>query len=372
MIEVSWLGSWSTHMSNFSSGLVNAGGGANTGNLNLAPVPASFYTGGNEPNVAANTLLNEKVANPFYLSNFAGLQSSNPAAYTLMSHSGTYTNTTTSLSNLVRPYGYLGGLKEVDPIGQSHFQELQITAVKHLSQGFLFTVAFQKNYQYDRDYFANAFDTQMSWEPTNSSLPSRLTVEGLYELPFGRNKKWANSGLMSAIFGGFRVNATYELNNGTLLEWGNLFYLGTPKASDIMLKHPVYNTNIATGVFNVQWLNPANVATAVANSDGSCTLSGSGFVTNAACQPNGYNLRVFPTRINGVRQQAINNVVANIQRSINIKDGVALELRLDAANLFNHQFLGTPNESVTNPQFGQITSTINNARFITIQGHIRF
>jgi hypothetical protein len=372
MVDVSWLGSWSTHMSNFSSGLVNAGGGANTGNINLAPVPASFYTGGNEPNIANNTLLNQQVANPFLLSNFAALQSTNPSAYTLMSHSGTYTNSTTSISNLVRPYGYLGGLKEVDPIGQSHFQELQITAVKHLSQGFLFTVAFQKNYQYDRDYFANPFDTAMSWEPSNTSLPSRLTVEGLYELPFGRNKKWANSGLMSAIFGGFRVNATYELNNGTLLEWGNLFYVGAIKASDIMLKHPVYNTNIATGVFNVQWLNPANVATATVNTDGSCSYTGTGFVTNPACQPNGYNLRAFPTRVNGVRQQPINNVMANIQRAINIKEGVALELRLDAANLFNHQFLGTPNETVTSSQFGQITSTINNARFLTIQGHIRF
>jgi hypothetical protein len=168
------------------------------------------------------------------------------------------------------------------------------------------------------------------------------------------------------------VNATYELNNGTLLEWGNLFYVGTIKASDIVLKHPVYNTNIATGVFNVQWLNPANVATATVGSDGSCTYSGSGFVTNPSCQPNGYNLRVFPTRVNGVRQQAINNVMANIQREINIKEGLALELRLDIANLFNHQFLGTPNETVTSSQFGQITSTQDNARFITIQAHIRF
>jgi hypothetical protein len=65
--------------------------------------------------------------------------------------------------------------------------------------------------------------------------------------------------------------------------------------------------------------------------------------------------------------------MANIQRAINLKEGVALELRLDAANLFNRQFLGTPNESVTSSQFGQITSTgPSNARFITIQGHIRF
>jgi hypothetical protein len=372
IVDVSWLGSWSSHMSNLSSGLVNAGGGANTKNQNLASVPASFFTGGNQPNVAGNALLNRKVANPFAIANFAGLQSSNPAAYNQMTHSGTFTNSTTSISNLVRPYAFMSGLSEQNPIGQSHFQELQITVVKHMSHGFDFTVAYQKNYQYDRDYYANPFDTAMSWEPSNTSLPYRLTGEVLYELPFGHDKMWAHSGLMSAVFRGFSVNATYELNPGQLLEWGNLFYVGNIKTSDIMLKHPVYNTNIATGVFNVQWLNPANVATATLNSDGSCTYAGSGFVTNSSCQPNGYNLRVFPTRVNGVRQQTINNAMASVKRAITIKEGVALELRLDAANVFNHQMLAAPNTTVTSSQFGQITSTQNNARFISIQGHIRF
>jgi Carboxypeptidase regulatory-like domain len=372
MVDVSWLGSWSSHMSNFSSGLVNAGGGANTQSQNLDSVPASFFAGGDEPNIASSKLLGTLVSNPFNIANFASLKGSNLAAYNEMLHSGIFTNSTTPLSNVVRPYGFMSGLSEENPIGQSHFQELQVTVIKHMSQGVDFTVAYQKNYQYDRDYFANPFDTAMSWEPSNTSLPSRLTAEAMYELPFGRGKEWANSGWTSAIFGGFRVNATYELNNGTLLEWGNLFYVGNIKASDIMLKHPVYNTNVASGTFNVQWLNPANVATATVNSDGSCSYSGTGFVNNSSCQPNGYNLRAFPTRVNGVRQQAIDNTNANVQRSFKIKEGVALELRFDAANVFNHQNLGTPNETVTSSQFGQITATQNNARFVDIQGHISF
>jgi Carboxypeptidase regulatory-like domain len=372
LVDVSWIGSWSSHMSNFSSGLVNAGGGNNTQNQNLAPVPASFFTGGTEPNIANNKLLATQVTNPFNIANYAALQSGNPAAYNQMSHSGTFTNATTAVSNLVRPYPFMSGLSEVNPIGQSHFQELLVTVTKRMSHGLDFSVAYQKNHQYDRDYFANAFDTAMSWEPSNTSLPYRLTAEALYELPFGRGKMWANSGLASEIFGGFRVNATYELNPGTLLEWGNLFYVGNINASDIMLKHPTYYTNVASGTAYVQWLNPADVATATVNSDGSCTYSGTGFVTNSSCQPNGYNLRAFPTRVNGVRQQTINNVMGNIQRVIPLKEGVSLELRLDAANVFNHQMLGTPNETVTNSQFGQISSTQDNARFIDIQGHITF
>jgi Carboxypeptidase regulatory-like domain len=376
MIEVGYIGSWSSHMSNISAGLVNAGGGANTNNQNLASVPASFFAGGNEPSVASNSILGQQVTNPFHLANFSALQSSNPAAYNQMSHSGTFTNPTTAISNLVRPYPFMGGLSEDNPIGQSHFQELQVLATQRMSHGFNLMAVFEKNYQYDRDYFANPFDTQMSWEPSNSSYPWRLTAEGVYELPFGRGKMWANSGWKSAAFGGFHLNGTYEFNPGPLLEFGNMFYVGNINASNILLKHPIYNQNIVSGVFNVQWLDPGNVVAAV-NTDGSCTYSGTGFVTNASCQPNGYNLRAFPTRVNGVRQQTIDTVQANVQRAFRIREGVSFEARFDVYDLFNHQILGVPNLSPTNSQFGLITSSAGangagNARWLDIQGHIRF
>jgi hypothetical protein len=201
-------------------------------------------------------------------------------------------------------------------------------------------------------------------------------VEGIYELPFGHDKLWANSGWKSAIFGGIRLNGTFEYDPGTLLEFGNMFYIGNINASNIRLKHPIYTTNIDSGVFNVQWLNPGNV-TATVNSNGSCTYTGTGFVTNPSCQPNGYNLRVFPTRVNGVRQQSINTTQANIQRNFRIKEGVTFQARFDVYDLFNRQLLGTPNESVTNSQFGFITSSLGsngsgNTRWIDIQGHISF
>jgi hypothetical protein len=186
----------------------------------------------------------------------------------------------------------------------------------------------------------------------------------------------ANSGWTSAIFGGFRLNATYELNPGTLIGWGNLFYVGSANASNIMLNHPAYNSNIATGVFNVQWLNPGN-ATATVNGDGSCSYTGTGFVTNASCQPNAYNQRVFPTRVNGVRTQTVDNVDANMQRNFKIREGVTFQARFDVYDLFNRQILGSPNTSVTNSQLGFITNSAGtngsgNTRWINIQGHISF
>jgi hypothetical protein len=190
-------------------------------------------------------------------------------------------------------------------------------------------------------------------------------------MPFGPGKTWANSGWKSAIFGGFRLNGTWEFSPGPLIEFGNMFYVGDIKASNILMPHPVYNTNVAAGVYNVQWLNPGS-ATATVNSDGSCTYSGTGFVTNPSCQPNGYNVRSFPTRVDGVRQMGVNIVMANVERSFKIREGINFQMRVDANNLFNHQTLAGPNTTVTGSQFGQITGTLENGRWIDIQGHIRF
>jgi len=372
MIEVGYLGSWSTKMSNFSAGLVNGGGGGNVGKLNLAPLPASLYASGNYTNLTSNSLLSTQVANPFNIANFAALQSGSPAAYNQMAHSGTFTAAKMPISTLIRPYAFMGGLSEVVPIGQSHFHELMVTVAKRMSHGFDLNLGFQKNYQYDRDFFNNPYDKAMSWEPTNSSYPWRLTVEGIYEMPFGKGKMWANSGWKSTIFGGFRVNGTWEFSPGPLIEFGNMFYVGDIKASNILMPKPVYNTNVAGGVYNVQWLNPGSLTATVNPADGTCSYSGTGFVTNASCLPNGYNVRSFPTRLNGVRQMGVNIAMANVERTFKIREGVNLQMRFDANNLFNHQTLAGPNTTVTSTQFGQVSGTLENARWIDIQGHIRF
>jgi hypothetical protein len=376
MVDVGWIGSWTTDVSSQSGGIGNQGGAPNVGNLNLAPTPASFFAGGNQPNVASNSLLSQQVPNPFNISNFSSLQTSNAAAYNQMSHAGQYTSSTISLGTLVRPYPYLGGLSEVRALGQSHFQELQVTVNKRMSNGLSLMVAYQQNYQYDRDYFANPYDTAMSWEPSNNSTPYRLTAEGVYELPFGRDKMWANSGWKSAIFGGFRVNGTYELEPGNLIQFSNSFYIGDIKSSDIQLKHPIYHTDIPNNSFYVQWFNPANVASTTF-SGGTCSYTGTGFVTNASCQPNGYNVRAFPTRVNGVRQQSIDTVQANVQRDIRIREGINFQLRFDTYNLFNRQVLAAPQTSMTNPQFGQVTNTAGAngsgyVRWFDIQAHLSF
>jgi hypothetical protein len=347
---------------------------------NLAYTPASFYAGGEQPNTVPNQVLNTQVTNPFALANYSSFAGTNPAAYSLMSLNSFFTQAKTSVGSLVKAYPQMTGLTINQALAQSHFQQVAVSVTHRYSSGLTLMGSAQFNFQNDRDYRANAFDPELSWEPSNNSLPVRATVEANWSLPFGKGRHWANSGWQSAIFGGFKLNGTYEAQNGLLVNFGNLFYVGNISAGQIKIKHPIYVNNLASGgSLYVQWLNPGNVtATSSVNSATgatTCTYTGNGFVTNSACQPTGYNLRVFPTRVSGVRQMGLNNADANVARDFHIVERLNFEASFSVFNLFNHIDLGAPNTSVTSNQFGWVTtdgSPGSVPRWVSIQGRFEF
>ena len=281
----------------------------------------------------------------------------------------------TSVGNLVRAYPQMGGFSEYEPLGSSHFQEFLFHVTHRWSQGFSLMGSFEVNDQHDADYFNNAYDALPSFEQSNNSVPTRLTVEEVWDLPFGRGNKWATKGWESAVFGGFKINSSYEAQPGQLVSFGNLFYIGTPSASQIKIKHPIYVDTLSStgGTAYIQWLNPGTVTDTVSN--GVCTYSGNGFVTDPSCQPNAYNQRVFPTHINGVRNMGMNNVNGNIARNFHIFERLNLETSLLVYNVFNHQGFAGANSTVTSSNFGRVTGDgfpQAGSRWLSIQGRIQF
>src|SRR6266702_2565502 len=342
-------------------------------NKNNAYTPQSLFTGGQQTNSATATMLGQLVPNPFYIGNFSGLAGSNPAAYSVVSHSSYYTSKTISVGNLVRAYPQMSGLTEREPLGSSNFQEVLFALTHRMSHGVSVTASFEVNDQHDEDFFWNPFDPLPSSEPSNGSEPTRFTMEEVWKLPFGKGNVWATSGWKNAVFGGFQIDSSYELQPGTLVGFNNLFYQGTANGSAIELASPVWNMPGPSASDYIQWLNPGN-ATATFSS-GTCSYSGTGFVTNSQCQPNQYNLRVFPTRINGVRNMGMNNVNGNVPRTFHLWENINLETTFLVYNVFNHQGFGSANATPTSASFGRVTGDgfpQAGARWIYLQGRIQF
>jgi hypothetical protein len=148
---------------------------------------------------------------------------------------------------------------------------------------------------------------------------------------------------LSYVVGGFQVAATYEWEPGSLLNWGNLFYYGTL-------------SDIGKGPHTLdEWFNTDN------------------FERVSSKMPASYQVRVFPTRVDGVRADMTNQWNTNIQREFKVKESVALQLRVDALNLQNRTQFGAPSVSPASTDFGRVTSQSNTTkRFIQVQARLRF
>jgi hypothetical protein len=175
--------------------------------------------------------------------------------------------------------------------------------------------------------------------------PHRLTASGIWELPFGRGKAFANwSGWRSQIVGGWQLQGMFQHQSGAPLSFGNVLFTGD--IHDIALP--------ADQRVPGRWFN-----------------TNAGFEKNSSLQLSS-NLRTFPSRLTGARGPGPDTFNLSLLKDFRISERVRLHLRGEFLNAFNRTFLALPNTDPTSTLFGQITGTTGVARTVWVVGKLRF
>ena len=336
--------------------------GAYSDKINLGQrvdyLPGQYWNTSSVRNDAIASNLNANVTNPFLLRNFASLQTSNPLIYQDMSTQGFYTSSTVQKNRLLRAFPHMNGLtNNTVPIGYTTDHEVQLNVEKRFSHGFNFNFGYTGMRLRSADFFANEFDRTPTERLSNNGRPYRIVATTIYELPFGKGRTlFANTGkVVNHLIGGWQTAVTYEFQPGPLLDFGNNYYYGD-----------IDNINTGTRTFD-KWFNTAGPACA----DDPTKVSG--FERCAARAPAAYQVRVFPTRIDGLRSDMTNQWNANVSKNVHITERVNFQMRLDALNLTNRSQMSGPNTDPLSTNFGKITSqTSATNRWVQIQGRITF
>lgn len=315
----------------------------------LDALPAQYWATGLVRNNALTNSLTANVSNPFYIGNFAALQTSNPALYNYMSQQSFYKSKTIQVNQLLRPYPQMNGLYEADdPLGKDRIKALEVDFSRRLTAGLNLNFSWSWLGAFDKMIFNNEFDPVPSWYPSNNARPQRLTLNGLYELPFGKGKPMLKSGIASAILGNWELAATWEYQSGDEISFPNIYYYGNMN-------------NLAAALTDVphtlaEWFD-VNAP----------------FEHNPANQPTSYSVRVFPQYINGVRGDKLLQTNANLHRNIRLFEKATFQLRLDVFNVFNRSQFSDPDTNPNDTTFGKVTAqTGSQNRFVQIQGRIQF
>ncbi|HYR41774.1 MAG TPA: carboxypeptidase regulatory-like domain-containing protein, partial [Terriglobia bacterium] len=195
----------------------------------------------------------------------------------------------------------------------------------------------------------NAFDLAAERGLSNFDQTHRLSLDYLFELPFGREKRFlANVPYLRGVFGNWQVSGNWSLASGlpyTARVLGSFTDVnrgtnGTLRANATGISADLSNPTVA------EWFNTGAFAVPAAGQFGNV----------------GRNTLRGPTT--SVFSMALNKVIP-------FSDGRSLELRAQASNVFNTaQFRGI-DTNLNSPSFGRITS-VGSMRRIQLVARFRF
>jgi hypothetical protein len=234
----------------------------------------------------------------------------------------------------------LGNVTVEDNHGNSSYNSLQAQYERRLTKGLQFLGAFTWSKTIDDacglDNCSPQLFSNFSIERARSNIdqPYRLVLSSLYELPFGRGKRFGTnwSRAVDWAVGGWQLNGIYTLQAGlpfSVTVDGNpgstrADLIGTPSVDPGNLAHYI---NIKPVAFSV----PAST----------------GGVFNAP----GTSGRDI------LRGPGSSNMDLAIFKNLQISERIRTELRLQAYNLTNTPHFANPNSDFSQGNFGQITGT---------------
>ncbi len=243
------------------------------------------------------------------------------------------------------------------PIGKQRYDAFQLKVSKRFAMGLSFLASYTAAKTLEQVSLLNAQDfnlndplsTRLVKQPADQiDIPRKLNFAGLYELPFGRGKKFANgiSRPLNYIIGGWEFNWNITYMKGWAVNYPNANQIAPGSAA---LSSPTIG----------QWFNTSlwNDATGK---------------RVASQEP--FTLRNFPLRFSDVRLPGYQNWDASVSKVFQIYERVNLQFRFEGVNALNHPWLtGIASVDVTNAQFGRLNPTQGNLpRFLKLGLSLRW
>ncbi len=239
---------------------------------------------------------------------------------------------TISAAELLAPFPQFSTVTLLgDSAGYSWYHSLQARGERRFSQGFTFQLAYTWSKLMDATEFLNESDPMPYEMIGNADRTHRLAMSGIWELPFGRNRRFGSRlpAAVDVFAGGWQLSGLVVRQSGPPLTfWDNLFFNGNLK--DVPLPKSERSVD--------RWFN-----------------TGAGFNRNPEQQPF-LNLRTFPWRLSGVRGDGRATWDFSALKKFRICEPLTLEFRADVYNAWNHPNFSQPDTSPNSSTFGQVFS----------------
>jgi hypothetical protein len=299
--------------------------------------------------IVGTNCLNDSVPNPVFVS---------------ASANGVLRSTSVSRAQSLLPFPQFTSITYASSLGGSSYNSLAIKLQKRFNKGLTMMATYTWASSWDNLWGASSSLTTSSTGPQNTNnlqserarsttgIPRRATINGTYELPFGRGRKYlASNRYLDLLVGGWNYSHVLIVQSGSPLSI-------TQTSSSTDAQYGTVRPNFAPG---------KSAETVCTKTSSTSILSVSDFVATGAYQY-GNVPRTLPCLGPGYFNSDI-----SVNKTFNIYERVKFQFRAEALNAFNTVELAAPANSIsTSTAFGQITSQIGFNRLIQMGGRLTF
>ncbi|HEV8132798.1 MAG TPA: TonB-dependent receptor, partial [Acidobacteriota bacterium] len=256
---------------------------------------------------------------------------------------------TTTAFNLLRPDAIFGDItNNLVQAGHYRSDALQVKVERRMlggrSAGGVMTWVLSYTYAkaYEQNHRLNNWNAQepLIYELDNTDKPQNLAFSGVWDLPFGRDRRFFNSNpLVNAIAGDWRFDWIFTYLSGYPVGWPNL-------------------QNVCG-----EWHAKPQTPDHWFNNDKSCYR-----------QFPSFTVRTIPDRFPDIRQPAVGpQLNAALEKTVHLSEQYRFQFRVESFNATNHPIRGNVDTGFTSPTFGQLPRNQNNfPRFFQIAGKFYF
>ncbi len=275
----------------------------------------------------------------------------------------------------LRPYKGYNSIRESQNVATSQYNALQVTWNRRFAQGVMFGLSYTYSRSYDngsqyRDILPNTYYAGNMWALSTFDVTHMMTINYLYELPFGRGKKFGkdwNKGV-DLLLGGWQLSGITQLQTGTPCSAVvNTDYAGVGVDGN-------FNDCGGTGNLWAMTGNPSVLGNFAAGGSSDPALW---FQTKTA---NGTPIFTAPAKgtfATGTvsrdffHNPGIENWNLGLYKKFAINERIGFQFRAEAFDAFNHPNLSTAGTNPNNlSTFGKVTGKTDDVR--NLQLSLRF
>ncbi len=245
--------------------------------------------------------------------------------------------------------------------GKTTYDSLQVKAETKASRyGLYALIGYTYSHTYDNGlsdglgsllsapYFPLPDWNKLDWAPSQIDLHNSFTASVIYDLPFGKGKKFGNdwNNMTNSVLGGWQLTVIEKITSG--------------------FTDPLIDSNNQSGVFfnNGGNGNNFNRPDRVPGCDPYAASHSSLQYVNAACFVRAVGHLGDASRVPVYGPDFVNTDFSVIKQFVLPWENMGLNFRAEFFNLFNHAQFGLPVNDVSAPGFGQVNYTVNNPRVV--------